>query len=90
LSNAEMPDYCQSSKWLSMNVLSISSTKVVCEEQEKPLQELLSKLGFEVFTIPFRNVFEFGGSLHCATWDVRRAGQCEEYFSSSGYRALVT
>jgi glycine amidinotransferase len=51
---------------------------------------LLSKLGFEVFTIPFRNVFEFGGSLHCATWDVRRAGQCEEYFSSSGYRALVT
>jgi glycine amidinotransferase len=85
--NAEMPDYCQSSKWLSMNVLSMSSTKVVCEEQEKPLQELLSKLGFEVFTIPFRNVFEFGGSLHCATWDVRRAGQCEEYFSSSGYRA---
>ena len=44
-SNAEMPDYCQSSKWLSMNVLSISPTKVVCEEQEKPLQELLSGLG---------------------------------------------
>jgi glycine amidinotransferase len=90
LSNAEMPDYCQSSKWLSMNVLSISPTKVVCEEQEKPLQELLSGRGFEVFSIPFRNVFEFGGSLHCATWDVRRTGDCEEYFSPVGYRTLVT
>ncbi len=87
-SNAEMPDYCQSSKWLSMNVLSISPTKVVCEEQEKPLQELLCRLGFEVFTIPFRNVFEFGGSLHCATWDVRRTGTCEEYFTHTDYLAL--
>ncbi|MDO3637349.1 serine/threonine protein kinase [Mycolicibacterium arseniciresistens] len=89
-SNSEMPDYCQSSKWLSMNVLSISPTKVVCEEQERPLQDLLSGLGFEVFTIPFRNVFEFGGSLHCATWDVRRIGGCEEYFSAGDYRPLVT
>ncbi|MGA5461646.1 serine/threonine protein kinase [Mycobacterium sp. NPDC050041] len=89
-SNSEMPDYCQSSKWLSMNVLSISPTKVICEERERPLQELLSRLGFEVFTIPFRNVFEFGGSLHCATWDVRRIGECEEYFSAGDYRPLVT
>ena len=85
-----MPDYCQSSKWLSMNVLIISPTTVVCEEQEEPLQELLSKLGFEVFTLPFRNVFEFGGSLHCATWDVRRAGNCEDYFPRISYRPLST
>ncbi len=88
--NAEMPAYCQSSKWLSMNVLSISPTKIVCEAQERPLQELLSRLGFEVFSIPFRNVFEFGGSLHCATWDVRRAGNREEYFSLNGYRPVTT
>jgi glycine amidinotransferase len=78
--NDEMPAYCQSSKWLSMNILSLSPTKVVCEEQEKPLQEALSNLGFEVLTVPFRNVFEFGGSLHCATWDLRREGTCEDYF----------
>lgn len=25
-------------------------------------------------------VFEFGGSLHCSTWDVRRTGKCKDYF----------
>lgn len=87
-SNAEMPTYCQSSKWLSMNVLSISPTKVICEEQEKPLQELLYKLDFEVFPVPFRNVFSYGGSLHCATWDIRREGFREDYFPHMSYRPL--
>lgn len=77
-----MPTYCQSSKWLSMNVLSISPTTVVCEEQEAPLHDLLASLGFEVLTVPFRSAYEFGGSLHCATWDVRRDGGCHDYFGS--------
>ena len=89
LTNDEMPDYCQSSKWLSMNVLSISPDKVICEENEKPLQDLLSSLGFEVLTFPFRKVFEFGGSLHCATWDIRREGGREDYFPSLDYRPVV-
>lgn len=87
--NDAMPMFCQSSKWLSMNVLSISPTKVICEEQETNLQEMLDKLGFEVFTTPFRNVFEFGGSLHCATWDVRRNGSCEDYFPNMDYTPLA-
>jgi glycine amidinotransferase len=78
--NNEMSMFCQSSKWLAMNVLSISPTQIICEDQEKPLQELLDKHGFEVYPIPFRNVFEFGGSLHCATWDIRRKGTCVDYF----------
>ena len=80
LSDKSMPSYCQSSKWLSMNVLSISPTTVICEASEFPLHELLSSLGFEVIEVPFRNVFEFGGSLHCATWDIRREGACEDWF----------
>ncbi|MFE0104627.1 glycine amidinotransferase [Streptomyces sp. NPDC059009] len=87
--NDEMPRYCQSSKWLSMNVLSISPTKVVCEEQEKPLQDLLDRLGFEVFPIPFRDVFEYGGSLHCATWDTHREGTAEDYFPAVDYRPVT-
>ena len=78
--NDQMPRYCQSSKWLSLNVLSISPTTVICEERERPLHDLLERLGFEVLTVPFRNVYEFGGSLHCATWDVRRRGACEDLF----------
>ncbi|MBV9139945.1 MAG: glycine amidinotransferase [Pseudonocardiales bacterium] len=88
-SNDEMPRYCQSSKWLSMNVLSLSPTKVVCEEQEKPLQDLLDKLNFEVLPIPFRDVFEYGGSLHCATWDINRVGMVEDYFPRLDYRPLA-
>jgi glycine amidinotransferase len=82
-----MPLYCQSSKWLSMNVLSLSPTRVVCEAREKPLQELLDRLGFEVFPLPFRNIFEYGGSFHCATWDIRRDGGCEDYFPSLASRS---
>lgn len=86
--NDEMPRYCQSSKWLSMNVLSVSPKMVICEAQEKPLQDLLDKLGFQVYALPFRNVFEYGGSFHCATWDVRRRGSCEDYFPRQSYEPL--
>jgi glycine amidinotransferase len=89
-SNDEMPTYCQSSKWLSMNVLSVSPTTLICEERERPLQDLLAGLGFEVLTIPFRKVFEFGGSLHCATWDIRREGGPEDYFPSLDYTPLTS
>ncbi|MBF4615474.1 glycine amidinotransferase [Curtobacterium sp. VKM Ac-1376] len=81
--NDEMPRYCQSSRWLSMNLLSVSPETVICEESETALHDLLRSEGFEVLTIPFRNVYEFGGSLHCATWDVRRAGNREDYFTGT-------
>ncbi|EME96307.1 glycine amidinotransferase [Streptomyces mobaraensis NBRC 13819 = DSM 40847] len=87
--NDEMPRYCQSSKWLSMNVLSVSPSTVVCEEREKPLHDLLDKLGFEVLPVPFRDVFEYGGSLHCATWDVRREGTMEDYFPRLEYTPVA-
>jgi glycine amidinotransferase len=80
--NDEMPAFCQSSKWLAMNLLSLSPTTVVVEAGEKPLIRMMKGLGFHVIDLPFRDVFEFGGSLHCATWDVRRRGACESYFPS--------
>lgn len=80
-SNDEMPKYCQSSRWLSMNLLSVAPDTVICEQSEVDLHRLLRGRGFEVITVPFRNVYEFGGSLHCATWDVRRAGGPEDYFT---------
>ncbi|MCM0622526.1 arginine deiminase family protein [Nocardioides bruguierae] len=83
LTNDQMPEFCQSSKWLSMNVLSLSPDVVICEENEHELHELLSREGLEVLTIPFRGVYEFGGSLHCATWDVRREGKGEDLLGIS-------
>lgn len=59
------------------------------EEREEALQKLLQKHGFDVFPLPFRNVFEFGGSFHCATWDIRRTGKCEDYFPNLNYTPIV-
>ena len=33
-----------------------------------------------VVPVPFRDAYAFGGSLHCATTDVYREGECEDYF----------
>jgi glycine amidinotransferase len=79
--DADLPRFCQSSRWLAMNVLSLSPTTIVCEEGEHRLHECLTSLGFEVLVVPFTGVYEFGGSLHCATWDIRRYGECEDYFA---------
>lgn len=75
-----VPPFCCCSKWLAMNVLSLSESKVIVEENEKQLQNMLEDNGFDVITVPFRHVYEFGGGLHCATWDIRRDDSCRDYF----------
>lgn len=78
--NNSMPSFCQSSKWLSMNLLSLDESTVVIEESEIDLQNLLADLGFKVIKIPYRYVFEFGGSIHCSTWDIERSDGPENFF----------
>ena len=79
----EHPVMCQSSRWLSMNVFSIGPNKVVVEAGETPLINMLEQeYGFDVCPVPYRSVFEFGGSLHCSTWDVRRDGDKKNYFEN--------
>ncbi|MDF5723735.1 MAG: amidinotransferase [Rhizonema sp. PD37] len=76
------PDYWKlpiASKWISMNLLSLDTERVIVERQEEPTQRLLRDLGFKVIPVDFRNFYTFGGSFHCATCDVRRDGQLEDY-----------
>ena len=63
-----------------MNVLVIDPKTVCVEESEVYQCEQISKLGFEVIPIPFRDAYPFGCALHCATTDVYREGQKEDYF----------
>lgn len=63
-----------------MNVLVISEDKVIVEAQEVGIANLLEDNGFTVLPIDFRNVFEFGGSLHCATWDIEREDKAYDLF----------
>jgi glycine amidinotransferase len=68
------------SNWISMNVLSLDPDTVVVEAAEQPLAELLTSLGLDVVPVEFDGVFQFGGSFHCCTLDVRRTGGLESYF----------
>jgi glycine amidinotransferase len=78
--NLDRPAFSQSSYWLSMNVLVISPDKVIVEANETKMQEFLSDHGFEVIPVPFRDVYEFGGGLHCATWDIEREDSMVDLF----------
>ncbi len=68
-----------SSDWLTMNILSLDEKTLIVEEQETPMIEALTGWGFDVIPVPFRNFYPFGGSIHCATTDVRRSGSLKSY-----------
>lgn len=70
--------YC--SQWLSMNTLMLDPKTICVDGQEVKQMEQFDKLGFEVLPVPFGDVSAFGGGLHCATADVFREGNCENYF----------
>jgi glycine amidinotransferase len=75
------PPLCYSSIWLSMNVLMLDPKTVCVEASETRQAEQLDALGFEVVPVPFRDAYPFGGGLHCATADVRRDGDCDDFFA---------
>ncbi len=69
-----------SSDWLTMNMLSIDEKKVMVEASEQPMIDALVKWGFDPIPVPFRDFYPFGGSIHCATLDIRRRGSLQSYF----------
>lgn len=79
-SREEFNPYCYCGPWLSNNVLSLDPETVCVEEAESQLMEQLDGFGFEVVPVAFHDVAPFGGGLHCATVDVFREGDCEDYF----------
>jgi glycine amidinotransferase len=75
------PEYRgKSSKWICVNVLPLDRETVVVAEHDTTLIEELERRDFRVVKIPFKNVIEFGGGLHCGTQDIRRRGEKEDYF----------
>ena len=74
------PPLCYSSVWLSMNCLVVDHKTVVVEASETRQMEQMDKLGMNVIPLDFRDAYPFGGGLHCATGDVLREGDCQDYF----------
>lgn len=69
-----------SGKWLSMNVLMLDEKRVVVAKHEETLIRALVGWGFTPIPVEFKHFYAFGGSIHCATLDVRRRGGLRSYF----------
>jgi glycine amidinotransferase len=79
-SGATQPPYSFCHDCLGYNVFSIDPKTVCVEANEVAFQEQLDGLGFDVISVPFIDVSMFGGALHCATLDIEREGEMEDYF----------
>lgn len=69
-----------SGKWLSMNVLMLDQERVIVAKHEANLIESFKMWGFKPIPVSFVNFYRLGGSVHCATLDVRRTGGLQSYF----------
>jgi glycine amidinotransferase len=67
------------SAWTSINVLSLSETKVVVDASQPTLIKALKDWGIDPIPLPFLAYGPFGGAFHCATLDVRRTGTLNSY-----------
>lgn len=72
--------YSFCSTYLALNTFSLGPDAICVEAGEVRLMDQLDGLGFEVIPVEFFEVSPFGGGLHCATTDVNREGECQDYF----------
>lgn len=66
------PGYCNASKWVSVNLLSINPNLVVLEEHQHDLRKELEKYGIDSAMLPMRHARTLGGCFHCVTLDLVR------------------
>lgn len=66
------PEYCNSSKWINVNLLSINENLVVLEEHQTNLRSILKKYNIESQMLPLRHSRTLGGCFHCITLDLIR------------------
>jgi glycine amidinotransferase len=79
-SRTEFNPYCFCGPWLSNNTFSIDPETICVEAAEVRLMDQFDGLGFNVIPVDFHEVSPFGGGLHCATVEIFREGDCEDYF----------
>jgi glycine amidinotransferase len=79
-SRTEFNPYCFCGPWLSNNCFSIDPKTICIESAEVLFMDQMDALGFDVIPVDFHEVSPFGGGLHCATVEIFREGDCEDYF----------
>jgi len=66
------PGYNNASKWVSMNLFSLSPHHAVVEERQDGLRKELEKHRIECMMLPMRHARTLGGCFHCVTLDLIR------------------
>ena len=64
--------YCNSSPWVSVNLLSISEQLVVLEQNQNNLRKVLEAHKIDCAMLPMRQARTLGGCFHCVTLDLER------------------
>lgn len=67
------------SNWIAINVLSINERPVLVERDQGDLIDALRQWGFDPIPVTFKAFYPFLGGLHCATMDVYRRGDLQDY-----------
>jgi N-dimethylarginine dimethylaminohydrolase len=65
-------NYCNSSSWINMNLLSVNPNLITLEKTQVNLQRELEKYKIECTMLPMRHCRTLGGSFHCVTLDLER------------------
>jgi glycine amidinotransferase/scyllo-inosamine-4-phosphate amidinotransferase 1 len=73
------PVWGPASKWIALNLLSLSPELVVVEHSQVELMRALSKRGIESLPVRLRHMRTMKGGPHCATADLVRDGELEDY-----------
>jgi len=66
------PGYCNASKWVSVNLLSINPNLVILEKHQDGLRKELEKHEIDSIMLPMRHARTLGGCFHCVTLDLER------------------
>lgn len=67
------------SDWISINVLSIDDRRLLVERDQDDLIKALKAWGFEPIPCSFKHHYPFLGGFHCATLDIHRRGELQDY-----------
>lgn len=68
------------SPYIGLNFLSVNEKLVICDENQTELMKILNTYGIETIGLPMRQARTMSGGFHCATLDVKRKGNLEDYF----------
>lgn len=67
------------SPYIGMNILSVDEDTVIVDDAQEPLMRALDQHGITSVPIRFRHARTLSGGLHCATLDLYRDGDLEDY-----------